>query len=117
MLAEVRQQNEAMILAGNERIISLAQQELEDRLVNGDVQIVRTKDGTEERRVPVKARDLSVIGGIAYDKRRLSLSLPTSIRADSASLEKLAERFEDIAAQHKLRRITSIPGSCEQIDD
>ena len=112
--ATVRHEKEAKILADNERIMDLAQREIEDRLENGDVQLVRTKDGVQEHRVPVKAKDVSIIKGIADDKRRLSLNQPTSIKGDTQSIEQLAEYFEKISQEHRFRQVNSIPGECKE---
>lgn len=116
LLEEVRSQKEDQIRAGDERIIELTQREIEDRLENGDVQLVRTKDGVQEHRVPVKAKDAAVIKGISDDKRRLSLKQPTLIRSDSRSMEELAEQFREIYKEHKLRQVNSIEGECEEIN-
>ena len=52
--------------------------------------------------VPVSAKDAIVIGGIGYDKLRLSLNLPTSIRATSHDhLEAAARRFREIADEYQ----------------
>ena len=101
LIEEVRSEKEEQIRAGDERIITLAQREIEDRLENGDVQLVRTSEGVKEHRVPVKARDAAVIKGISDDKRRLSLSQPTSIRADSANIKELAEAFAKLSQDHR----------------
>ncbi len=119
MLAEVRSEKEAKILADNERVMDLAQREIEDRLENGDVQLVRTKDGVKTHRVPVKAKDAAVIKGIAEDKRRVQLNLPTSITNNSNTrerLQELADFFGELGRQQIEKRANSIPGECEEIE-
>jgi hypothetical protein len=96
-------------------IIELAANETLDRLQNGDA--VLGKDG-EIKRVPVRARDSMVIAGVAIDKRRLSLNMPTAITSNSGSkhLEELAKVFDKIAKESEYRTIrqkTSIPGELE----
>ena len=118
MLVKVRHEKEARILADNERIMDLAQREIEDRLANGDVQLVRTKDGVKEHRVPVKARDAAVIKGIAEDKRRVQLNMPTSITAKQGTkehIEKLAAYFAELSSASEQNRANSIPGECEEV--
>ncbi len=65
------------------------------------VDLVRVAGGYEERRVPVSARDLAVIAGISYDKRRLSQNQPTSIKGDSKKIEELIKKFQAISQQHQ----------------
>ena len=77
VIAKVRHQKEAIIRANDEEVIDKAHREIVDRLDNGDVQLVRTKNGVELHRVPVKAKDAAIIKGISDDKRRLSLNQPT----------------------------------------
>ena len=78
-------------------IIHESAKETLDRVKNGDV-IRDTKTG-ELVRVPIKGRDLSVIGGIAFDKLRLAENQPTNIiQHDSeADLNRLIGHFEAIS--------------------
>ena len=67
----------------------------------GDVKLVKTRDGHEQHRVPVSAKDATVIAAIGYDKLRLSLNLPTSIRGSSGpDLEALARKFEAMGKKY-----------------
>ena len=52
--------------------------------------------------MPVSAKDATMVAAIAYDKLRLSLNLPTSIRSntDANALETLAKRFEEIGRSY-----------------
>ncbi len=81
------------------RIIDKATKRAEDALEHGETKLVKTKDGYEERRVPVGAKDALIMAGIAYDKKRLSQNLPTSItQSDSskgiqAKLQELSNRL------------------------
>ncbi len=55
-----------------------------------------------------------MIGGIGYDKLRLSLNLPTSIRGTSdKDLEKIARKFEKIGKQyqHEVIDVTPLAGN------
>jgi len=114
--AKVRHQKEAKILADNEEVIDKAHREIVDRLDNGDVQLVRTKNGVELHRVPVKAKDAAVIRGISDDKRRLSLNQPTAITGKSVDMKALANEFRKLSQQWNEKRINSIPGESEEVE-
>lgn len=90
---EVQTPKEEHILAQYTEITTKAGEVVMDRLENGDVRLV----GGERVRVPVSARDASIIGGISFDKRRLVLNQPTSISVKSDNLEELASQFRDLA--------------------
>ncbi len=114
--AEVRHQKEAKILADNDEIIDKAHREIVDRLDNGDVQLVRTKNGVELHKVPVKAKDAAVIRGISDDKRRVSLNQPTAITGNTTDMVALANEFRKLSQQWNEKRVNSIPGESEEID-
>ena len=105
MDAAVRHQKNDQILAMNEEILDLAQRELVERLENGDTQLVRTKDGVKKHRVPVKAKELGVIGGIAFDKRQIALNQPTSISSKSTDMSALADEFRKVSKQWDEKQI------------
>jgi len=114
LCAEVRSQKEEEFQAGFTRIVDSAIGQVEDRLKLGDVKLVKTRDGHEQVRVPVSAKDAIVIGGIGYDKLRLSLNLPTSIRGSSGpDLEALARKFEAMGKQyqHEVIDVTPMTGN------
>ena len=75
--------------------------QIEDRLEHGDVRLVKSKDGFEERRVPISAKDATMVAAISYDKLRLSLNLPTSISSSQKSLTELSQEFQDIAKNYR----------------
>ncbi len=117
--AKVRHQKEAKILADNEEIIDKAHREIVDRLDNGDVQLVRTKNGVELHKVPVKAKDAAVIRGISDDKRRLSLNQPTAITGNSTDMKTLANEFaklSDEMSRERNRRVVSTQRESEDIE-
>ena len=124
--AKVRHQKEAKILADNEEIIDKAHREIVDRLDNGDVQLVRTKNGVELHKVPVKAKDAAVIRGISDDKRRLSLNQPTAITGNSTDMKTLANEFAKLSDEmnrERNRRVVSThfkskkdPGKSEEVE-
>ncbi len=97
MCQEVRTEFGEKIKFKLAEIIDESADETLDRIRNGDV-IRDTKTG-ELVRVPVKARDLSIIGGVAFDKLRLAENQPTSItRHDSeVNLKRLADQCTAIS--------------------
>ena len=115
--AKVRHQKEAKILADNEEIIDKAHREIVDRLDNGDVQLVSTKNGVELHRVPVKAKDAAVIKGISDDKRRLTLNQPTAITGKSEDMNSLAAEFKALSAKwdEKQVNVVSVQEETEEI--
>jgi len=99
----VRTATDDHILASYERIVQKAADETLDRLENGDHHL--GKDG-EIIRVPVKARDLTIVCGTAFDKRALVLNRPTTISAANPdAIKKLVKQFEDLADRHNARII------------
>ena len=69
-----------------------------DRIRNGDV-VRDTKTG-ELVRVPVKAKELAIIGAVAFDKLRLAENQPTNIVQHESAEERtkrLSEKFEKIS--------------------
>ncbi len=79
-----------------------------DRIRNGDV-IRDTKTG-ELVRVPVKARDLAIIGGVAFDKLRLAENQPTSIQGQPGDMKALANEFAKLSDEmnrHRNNRVVS----------
>ncbi len=97
---EVRNEKEDEFRAAFTRIIDAANKRVEEALEKGEAKLVKTKDGYEERRVPVGAKDATMIAAISYDKLRLSMNLPTSISQSSgnsgiqAKLEELSRKLE-----------------------
>ncbi len=74
--------------------------QLQDRVRNGDFRLNK-KD--ELVRVPMGGKDLSIVGGVTFDKRSLLRGRPTSIQRtdDNQRLEKLMIHFESIV-NHKV---------------
>ncbi len=98
---EARNEKEDEHHAAFSRIIDKATKRAEDALEHGETKLVKTKDGYEERLVPVGAKDALMIAAISYDKKRLSENLPTSItqsegsKGIQAKLEELSERLSE----------------------
>jgi hypothetical protein len=98
---EVRALKEEEFRAGFSRLIDAGIARTEDALLEGEIKLVKTKEGYEERRVPVGAKDATTIAAIAYDKLRLSENLPTAITQSESSkslqaqLEELSDRLNE----------------------
>lgn len=102
ILKEVWQENNEKIDAKFTEIIEKSLVAIIDRLDNGDFRL--TSRG-ELKRVPIAAKELSLVQAINVDKRQLLRGLPTS-RADAGNavsqktveqLERLAQTFENLA--------------------
>lgn len=118
VLAEVQTEKEALILAKNTEIIESSLSELHDRITKGDY--VFNKAGEMVRR-PMSGKDLAIVGGVSFDKRRLSLNLPTSINASGGTtdaIKKLAAEFQALSTRFHEKRANAIPGElAEAIDN
>lgn len=86
-------------------IIHRATGELIDRIEYGD-EVINQKTGETYRR-KLSARDLSIVCGIAFDKRQLIRAQPTCIdqRQVSETLEMLAERLGDVSPKDRAGRL------------
>ncbi len=102
LLREVWEENNEKIDAKFTEIIEKSLEQVLDRVENGDF---RLNGKGELKRVPVSAKDLSLVQAINTDKRQLLRGLPTS-RSEGAEsntgrtvdrLERLAETFENLA--------------------
>lgn len=105
LLKEIREENSEKFDAKFSEIVEKAQDELLDRLNEGDVAVL--KDGTVIRH-PIKAKDLSVINAIAFDKLQLQRGKPTSRveKLDSDDkLELLAQKFIELAHKASGKRL------------
>ena len=104
--AEVRSEINERILEANLAIAQRAQEAILERIEGGDYRAGR--DG-ELTRVPVSARDLSIVGGIAQDKARVQQSMPTSISGNvgNDAIRALAEQFEELSRRHNEKVVES----------
>lgn len=116
MLRECHDEYEDQIRARMNKVIDKALKETEERLEKGDVYYDAKRGITYE--LPVKAKDASMIAGINYDKRRVSLGQATSITATSGTkqMEDLANQFRELAknfSYKKIRDENAIEGEVE----
>ena len=99
---EIQHEKEQHILAQHTAIVTKVGEEIQDRLEHGDTQIVQG----EKVKVPVKARDLALVGGISFDKRRLILNQPTSISAKTGSMDALMDQFRKLAEANQAKIVS-----------
>lgn len=101
LLREIWEENNEKIDAKFTQIIEKSLEQIQDRLENGDVHVLKTG---EIIRKPISAKDLSLVSAINVDKRQLLRGLPTA-RTEAAGatdkninrLERIAETFENLA--------------------
>ena len=98
LLASIRHETADEMDAKLSTIVVKALNAIEDRVDNGDVKLDR--DGGQVR-VPVGAKDLSVIMGVGYDKMRIGRNQATSISTNSSALDNIAKRLEELAKAEK----------------
>ena len=102
LLDEIRAENDHAIDSKFTEIVGKTLDQLSDRVENGDH--VLTKSG-EVVRVPVKARDLSIVAAINIDKRQLLRGKPTqrTEQVANASVEQrlkvLADNFKQLSGR------------------
>lgn len=109
MVQKISAEMEQETQSGWRRVLGKALNVMEDRLENGNHQLIQFKgaDGKVEtrlERVPVPAKDAVVIGGIAADKLRVSMGLPNRITGkveDNDRLEELRKLAEASRAARK----------------
>jgi hypothetical protein len=70
--------------------------DLKKRLKEGDMVLDKNN---ELRAIPVKAKDLAVIGGVLFDKRQLLRGNATKISQSTSSLSDLEEKFKQFSAK------------------
>lgn len=96
ILKEIREENSEKFDAKFSLIVEKAQDQLLDRLENGDVKLTRAG----QVRIPMNGKDVAVVAAVNFDKLQLIRGKPTS-RTESSSnhsrLEALAEKFIALA--------------------
>ena len=95
-LGKARQEISDEILASNLEIVVKTNEQVMDRVEHGDVVLRNGK----QVRVPMKGRDLAVVGGIKEDKARVALGQATSIVGKAESKEDLLKKFAKIAREY-----------------
>ncbi|MCH9025492.1 MAG: hypothetical protein IIA05_00045 [Proteobacteria bacterium] len=127
MLGEVRNEINDRILPQNLKIAEKANERILDSLRNGDEKLVwdKAKNDYVIKRVKPTGKDASVMGGIAQDKARVQMNLPTSItdnRSTEEAIKALAKVFTDLSDKHKAEQLnekqaSAIPGEYKKIEE
>ncbi len=112
-LSKARHQIGDEILAGNLKLVIKTNEEVMDRVENGDV--VLTKDG-KQIRVPMRGRDLAVVSGIKEDKARVALGQATSIVGKAESMESLAQVFRKLSEDWNELKVVATQDETEEIE-
>ena len=100
MCAKLTMEMEEQYRAGWRKVLGGSLEAIEDRLLNGNH--VMTKEGIV--RIPVQAKDAVVIAGIACDKLRVSLGLPTRITKSASDIDRMAALREAAMADQAARK-------------
>lgn len=117
LLNEIRNENDQALDAQLTKAVHKAADQLNDRLDNGDTVVL--KDGSLVRK-PMSARDLALVQAINIDKRQIIRGRPTSISAgttDNQKLEKLAEKFVELAQKTRKEKEVVIEAEYTEVKD
>ena len=98
MCQEIKTEYGEMIKFKYAEIINETADQTLDRVRHGDV--IRDNKTGDLVRVPIKGRDLSIIGGVSFDKLRLAENQPTNIVQHESSQDetkRLADTFSKIS--------------------
>jgi len=102
-LSKARQEISDEILASNLEIVIKTNEQVMDRVEHGDVVLRNGK----QVRVPMKGRDLAVVGGIKEDKARVALGQATSISVTQDNRE-LAEVWKELSRTMRDHGVVSV---------
>ena len=80
------------------QILHATTERLKDRIINGDIKIIKKGEEYKEQRVPLSATQLSVIAGIAADKREKVRINKTNIvkELDPQKITDIVDELESI---------------------
>jgi hypothetical protein len=109
-LAEMQRAEAAALNVKLTTLLNSTLDGLEDRLTNGDMQVV----GGVMRRVPLAASTLARVAEVVFDKRQLVRQLPTAIvEADNKKLEGLARQLRALGAKD----VTLLEDEVEEVEN
>ena len=97
-LGKARQEISDELLAQNLAIATRANEELIDRINNGDHKVFSS--GLKAI-VPMSGKDLAVVSGIKEDKARVGMGLATVIRSDSSSKDSVLKFLDQISDTYR----------------
>ncbi len=110
-LSKARQEISDEILASNLEIVIKTNEQVIDRVENGDVVLRNGK----QVRVPMKGRDLAVVSGIKEDKARVALGQATSISVTQDNRE-LAEVWKELSRTMRDHKVVATQNKSEEIE-
>ncbi len=110
-LGKAQQEINDEILAHNLELVVLSNEEIKDRVQNGDYVL----KGDKLVRVPMKGRDLAVVSGIKEDKARVALGQATSITA-SHDNKTMLEACKELSRTMRGYRVVSVQEKSEEIE-
>ncbi len=125
LLGELRNEISDRILPQYLEIVEKANERQIDSLENGDEKLIwdKAKKKHVVKLVKPTGKDASFMGGLAQDKARVLMSLPTAISSNQGSEEAirdLCKLFEDISDEHHARQLKekdAIPGEYKKIEE
>jgi len=101
LIAKLQDEKDAELDAIHTNIIHAAQEQVIDRIENGDFKLDKNN---EIIRLGMDGKALATVAAITFDKRQISRNLPTSINSsmDNAALNKLQQQFQQLSKQSKV---------------
>jgi hypothetical protein len=118
-VAKVQMELEEQYRAGWRNVLSNALSVMQDRLENGNHKLVKVETGEDGQhkpvivRVPVEAKDAVVIGGIACDKLRVSMGLPSRITGKVEDNDRLNDLRKLAQASREARKSAPVEHPAE----
>ena len=127
ILGDLRNETSDRILPQYLEIVEKANERQIDSLQNGDEKLIWDTAKKEHvvKLVKPTGKDASFMGGIAQDKARTLMNLPTAITSNESvkdSINKLAQIFKDKSDQYKAeqlkeKQVSAIPGEYKKIEE
>jgi hypothetical protein len=103
-IARLQAETDAEQRAQFREIVRRANDEVLDRLENGD-HMLHARTG-ELVRVPMRGKDTMITASIAVEKLRLAEGRPTQITATTDALSRAAEAFNTLASQYRSKVVS-----------
>lgn len=101
---KARQEISDELLAQNLALTKAANEEIADRIENGDYKL--TKDGVV--RVPMGGKELAVVSGIKEEKACVAMGKPTSIRTDTNPQDSILKLLEQMSKTYHDKQINVV---------
>ena len=121
MVHQCRDDVEDKIEADLVEILTLSATRVKNSLTEGDEKLVwdAIKKKHNKIRVLPTGKEAAVMMGVSYDKRRLTLNMPTAIRDQGGgqAMQNLMQQFQKLAQENaaiKVKKINSIEGELDE---